>query len=150
MKRHISERLENNQFKVCEAEFAQFYDGKLRIRNSPYLGSYGDSLENIQYAIIDGILYIKGTTTEWDYYNEPISGWNTSLMSVHEVSQEWLDEHEVPDNLVKRNFKKRVWFFFHVTYKIVLDLRNTERTYFKRKETYKFEYGVHPFKLQEA
>jgi hypothetical protein len=147
--RHIAKQLDQlNGF--YSAEYAQLYDGQLIIRNRPYIGNYGHSLEEVKYLVKDGILYIKAKTVEWDLLNNSISGWYDSLLSVHEISQNWLDSHEIPEELILRNFKKRVWFFFKVNYKIVVDLRKVDQTYFKRKEVHDFEYCVHPFKLREA
>jgi len=131
------------------ADYAQFCEDELRIRKTPYKGWNGYSLENVKYSIREGTLLISATAVEWGAVNNPISTWYNSLLDVHEVCQEWLDEHEVPEKYIKRNFKKRVWFFFHVNYKIVLDLRGEDISTFKKKNTSKFEYAINPFKIKE-
>jgi hypothetical protein len=135
---------------TLKAPWAQFIDDELITRSIPYVGYQGYCLKDVEYFVEDGILYIKAKRTNWDEVDNPISGWYDSLREIHEICQEWLDEHEIPDEYIVRNFKKRVWFFFHVTYKICLDLRKPGApSYFKRKIEFDFEYCLHPFKLKE-
>jgi len=148
----VTETLKQNPEKVRKANWAVLWDNDhLVIRKTPYKSRNYTSLKDISYAIIGGTLYISGKQCYWDKSSDDaISNWHSHLMGVFETTQDFIDNHEVPEHLIKRDFKKRVWFFFHVTYPLVIDASRHDSFRFKRKEEDDFNFAVNPFKLQEV
>lgn len=148
----VIETLKQNPEKVRKANCAVLWDNDhLVTRKAPYKSNNYTSLKDISYAIIGGTLYISGKHCYWDKPDdEPLSNWHSSLMGVFQTTQDFIDTHEVPEHLIKRDFKKKVWFFFHVTYPLVIDASRHDSFRFKRKEEDDFNFAVNPFKLQES
>lgn len=143
----VTEVLKQNPEKVRKSDWAVFWDNDHLVTQRIYKGNNGISLKDISYAIIGSTLYISGKQCYWDRVGEAISNWN--LTGVFETTEAFIDTHEVPEHLIKRDFKKKVWFFFHVTYPLVIDASRHDSFRFKRKEEDDFNFAVNPFKLQE-
>jgi len=147
----IKQFLKEHQAILQHAEWAVLWDSDhLVARKTPYKSNNGVSLKDVNYAIIEGTLYISGKQCYWDRVGDSISNWYASLMGVFETTQEFIDTHEVPEQLIKKDFKKKVWFFFSVTYPLVIDASRHDSFRFKRKEEDDFNFAVNPFKLQEV
>lgn len=146
----VKEVLRLNPTKIRKADWAAFWDySHLTTRRTPYKNNNEISLKDISYAIIGSTLYISGKQCYWDRPGEPINEWSLNFSRIFETTQAFIDTHEVPEELIIKDFKKKAWFFFHETYPLVIDTRRHDSYRFKRKEEDDFNFAVNPFKLQE-
>lgn len=132
------------------AKYAAFNKqyGELILLNDAYKTDDYVSLRDAEYAIIDGILYIRGTQIYWKYtlFWEPIS-WNH--LNLYELAKEWVDKLEIPEESILQNVKLG-WWIFKKKREFVFDRsKNPNGNWLKYKKEDTFSYCLHPFKIKE-
>jgi hypothetical protein len=139
-----------NKHNIHRAKYASIDReiGELQILNEPHI-SESDGLEDIQYFVRDGILYIKGTEVGWDYISSS-KGYDGDFFdpTYYEVDERFVKEHEIPKECLFRN--KRVGFLKMKRVPFLINIYlNPNRYWVKRKERTPFEYCMQPFKIRE-
>ena len=122
--------------------------GQLTLRENMLICEDGNSLKDVTYSIIDGILYIQAKTVIWFRF---IWGYEINeRKGLYNPPPNFLEEYEVPEECILRNKVKGLGFFGTKKYPIAIDTtKNPNGRWFKLKEEPPFNYCLHPFKIQE-
>lgn len=119
---------------------------ELIIDKNPIPCNYQENLKDIQYVIIDGILYIKGKKYEWSFRSdEGFGGKKWYENDCFEINEVFLEKHIIPENCLIRN-KKRL---FKKIPLVINHKKNPNGRWFRKKQEIPFSYCMHPFKLKE-
>lgn len=143
-----------NKHNIHRAKYASIdrENGELQILNEPHVSEFG-SLEDIQYFIRDGILYVKGTEVNWDIIplHKSYGGDFFIILfepTYYEVDKQFVKEHDIPEECLLRN--KRVGFLKMKRVPLLINTKlNPHGYWFKKKKTFPFEYCIQSFKIRE-
>jgi hypothetical protein len=140
--------LEKQRF---ESDYALFdiNNGELSIRENIVKTDHFVSLKNVDYAIIDGVLYISGTQLKWFYIPNTWESISYRYNNLYEITKDFVDNLEIPEESIQRDIRIGKWPF-NKKREIVFDKsKNPYGQWLKYKVEYPFEYCLHPFKIRE-
>lgn len=141
---HIRTTLNARIYKTRYA-YIHVHDGLFKVRELPLLSDDNDSLEYVEYAIINGSLYVKGTMVNWKWL-----GWGNPLNmkgNLYQISEKLYDKLYIPPDCLIKDMRTGI---FRRLKKYVIDIdKNPTGQWLKRKNERPFEFCLHPYKLQE-
>jgi len=121
--------------------------GELCIRSAPVV-SEQDGLKDVEYIIVDGVLYIKATEVRWGHvsWSEDDFGGTMFKPKYFPITEKDLEKYVIPEDCIVRNVK-RGWFGKE---ELAVEIaKSPHERWFKLKKEYEFEYCMHPFKIYE-
>jgi hypothetical protein len=140
---------QNAKYVIHKADFAYIdrRSGELTIRDSLVVSEY-DGLKDIEYAVIDGILYIKATEVRWKWIAWSGDEFGGTFLNpkYFPITEDHLRELIIPEECIVKNVRHG-WFSREP---LAIELSKCPNDkWFQLKQEYEFEYCMHPFKIYE-